>query len=173
MQFREVYGVAQNPVAQSPVAPASRRLSGRRLAFPHRVLALTLSVSFLLQPLSAKTKPASNLDPGYLPALAAADHLLQAWQSGDLENGMALLTSHAKETATTDAIERFFSNSNLSNSGSAAYEIERGKPLKRGRYEFPVVLFSGSAKEHSRRLRFSSIVVVNTGNNDWAVDKLP
>jgi hypothetical protein len=46
-----------------------------------------------------------------------------------------------------------------------------GKLLKPGRYEFPVVLVLGGAK-HPRR-RFSSIVVVNTGNNGWAVDKLP
>lgn len=80
---------------------------------------------------------------------------------------MALLTSHAKEAATTDGIERFFSNS-----GPSAYEIVRGRLLKRGRYEFPVVLVSASKDNRARR-RFSSIVVVNTGNNDWAVDKLP
>jgi len=81
---------------------------------------------------------------------------------------MALLTSRAKEAATTDVVERFFSNS-----GPSAYEVTRGKLLKRGRYEFPVVLVTGeSSNQHARR-RFSSIVVVNTGNNDWAVDKLP
>lgn len=80
---------------------------------------------------------------------------------------MALLTSHAKEKVTTDILEGFFSNSNPS-----AYEIERGKLLRPGRYEFTVVLVSGAAKAHARR-RLSSIIVVNTGHNDWAVDKLP
>jgi hypothetical protein len=150
-----------------PVAPASRRLSGRHPAFPLRLLLLILCPLLLLTPLAAKTPPAPALEAGYVPALAAADHLLQAWQSGDVENGMALLTSHAKETATTDGVERFFSNS-----GPSAYEIGRGKLLKRGRYEFPVVLVSPSAKTHVRR-RFSSIVIVDTGHNDWAVDKLP
>jgi hypothetical protein len=108
------------------------------------------------------------LDPGYVSALTAADHLLQAWQSGDIESGMALLTSHAKEAATSDTVEQFFSNPEPS-----AYEIGRGKLLKRGRYEFPIVLVRGASKDvHSHR-HFSSIVVVNTGNNEWAVDKLP
>jgi hypothetical protein len=154
--------------APRSVAPASRRLSGRRPTFPLRLPSLILCVALLLLPLAAKTPPASTLDAGYVAALAAADHLLQAWQSGDVENGMSLLTSHAKEAATTELVERFFSNP-----GPSAYEIGRGKLVKPGRYEFPVVLVSGDLKRAHPRRRFSSIVVVNTGNNDWAVDKLP
>jgi hypothetical protein len=130
------------------------------------VMSLILYFTLLLSPLAAKTRAASGLDAGYLRALAAADHFLQAWQTGDIENGTALLSSHAKEVATTEGVEKFFSNP-----GPSAYEIVRGKLLKRGRYEFPVVLLSGAPK-NSRR-RFSSIVLVNTGDNDWAVDKLP
>jgi hypothetical protein len=144
------------------------RKSARLVAPAYRRLLFILIFSLLLQPVSAKTKPAPGLDSGYLPALAATDHLLQAWQSGDVESGMALLTTHAKEAATTDEVEKFFANP-----GPAAYEIERGKLLKRGRYEFPVVLVTGDSKKPHFRRRFSSIVVVNTGNNDWAVDKLP
>jgi hypothetical protein len=144
------------------VAPASRRL---------RRLLLISCLSFLLSPLSAKTVSTKTappvLDASYLPALAAANHFLQAWQSGDAENGIALLTSRAKEVATTDGIDRIFSNS-----AASAYEIGRGKLLKRGRYEFPVVLVSIASSNRMRR-RFSSLVIVNTGNNDWAVDKLP
>lgn len=81
---------------------------------------------------------------------------------------MVLLTTHAKEAATTDAIEKFFSDS-----GSSGYEINRGKLLKRGRYEFPVVLFNGSTNNLHLHRRFCTVVVVNAGNNDWAVDKLP
>jgi hypothetical protein len=80
---------------------------------------------------------------------------------------MILLTTRAKQSATTDGIERFFSDA-----GPSAYEISRGKLLKPGRYEFPVVLVLGGASKAPRR-RFSTIVVVNTGHNDWAVDKLP
>jgi hypothetical protein len=93
---------------------------------------------------------------------------LQAWQSGDVENGMVLLSTHAKDSATTDVVEKFFSNPEPS-----AYEINRGKLVRAGRYEFPIVLVTGSAKNAHPRRRFSSIIVVNTGNNDWAVDKLP
>ena len=80
---------------------------------------------------------------------------------------MILLTTHAKQVASTDGVERFFSDS-----GPSAYEITRGKLLKADRYEFPVVLIIGGAKAQPRR-RFSTIVVVNTGHNDWAIDKLP
>jgi hypothetical protein len=120
----------------------------------------------LLSRLAAMARPAAALDPGYVAGLAAADHFLQAWQAGDVESGIVLLTSQVKEKATTDAVDKFFSSARPS-----AYEIGRGKLLKRGRYEFPVVLVSNS-KNRGRR-RFSSIVIVDTGKNDWAVDKLP
>jgi hypothetical protein len=137
-----------------------------RSAFRRLALTVCVGLLLLLSPLAAKT-PASS-DSGYVRALAAADHFLQAWQSGDLENGTALLSSHAKEAATTDDIEKFFSGPVVS-----AYQIDRGKPFKRGRYEFPVVLVTEGAKDSRARRRFSSIIMVNTGHNDWAVDKLP
>jgi hypothetical protein len=137
------------------------------VAAASRWLLLLACLALPPSPLAAKTRPASTSDPGYVSALAAADRFLQAWQSGDVENGMALLSSHAKESVTTDVVEKFFSNS-----GHAAYEIGRGKALKRGRWEFPVVLVGGGSKNIQRR-RFSSIIVMNTGDNDWAVDKLP
>jgi hypothetical protein len=130
-----------------------------------RLLWLMLCASFLLSTSAAATRPAA-LDTGYVAALAAADHFLQAWQAGDVESGIVLLTSQVKEKATTDAVDKFFSSARPS-----AYEIGRGKLLKHGRYEFPVVLVSNS-KNRGRR-RFSSIVIVDTGKNDWAVDKLP
>jgi hypothetical protein len=105
-------------------------------------------------------------DSNYVPALAAADHLLQHWQAGDEENGMALLSSHAKTKNTADSLDHFFANP------VSAYEIGRGKLLKDGRYEFPVAVLEPATSRRPRR-RLSSIIVVNTGNNDWAVDKLP
>jgi hypothetical protein len=134
--------------------------------FSSPILCVPLLWFLLVSPLAAKIQSAAGLDLGYVSALGAVDRFLQAWQSGDAENGLALLTSHAKEKATTDVIEKFFSNSSPS-----AYEIGRGKLLKRGRYEFPVVLV-GISKNHAHR-RFSSIVIVDTGRNDWAVDTLP
>jgi hypothetical protein len=139
--------------------PTAERAFGRRL--------LVACISLLLSPLAADARGVPSVDPGYVSALAAADHFLQAWQSGDVESGMVLLSSHAKEAATTEVVEAFFTDP-----GRSAYEIGRGKLLKRGRYEFPVVLVGAAKNAHTRR-RFSSIVVVNTGNNDWAVDKLP
>ncbi len=121
-------------------------------------------------PLEAKTRTVAPLDSNYVSALAAADRFLQAWQSGDVEGGMVLLTSHAKESATAAVVETFFSNAIPS-----AYEINRGKLIKGDRYEFPIVLISNAGTSGKNRIhrRFSSIVVVNTGNNEWAVDKLP
>ena len=71
-------------------------------------LTLCVSLFFLLSPLAAKTLPAPGLEPGYVSALAAADHFLQAWQSGDVENGIVLMNGHAKEKATTDVVEKYF-----------------------------------------------------------------
>jgi len=136
-------------------------------AFSRPLLSLILCVLLLLSHLAAKTR-STALDRGYVPALAAADHFLQAWQSGDVESGTALLSSHAKGAVTTDGVEAFFSAP-----VPGAYEIEQGKLLKRGRYEFPVVLVTQPARGTHARRRFSRIIVVNTGNNDWAVDKLP
>jgi hypothetical protein len=103
----------------------------------------------------------------YATALATADRFLQSWQSGDVESGMILLTSHAKERTTRNALEDFFSSA-----APSAYEITRGRQLRRGCYEFPVVLFGRSSKSHRAR-RLSTIVVLHTGNDDWAIDKLP
>jgi hypothetical protein len=141
---------------------------------PKTVMRVRLCISFLIllslftASGSAGVRHTPALDAGYASALAAADHLLQDWQSGDPENGMSLLTSHAKETAGTEAVEKFFSNSS-----TVAYEIGHGKLLKHGRYEFPVVLVSHASKNNRLRRQFSSIIVLNTGSDDWAVDKLP
>jgi hypothetical protein len=72
-----------------------------------------------------------------------------------------------KQAASRENLNKLFANQE-----PAGYEITRGKLVKRGQYEFPVVLVDRSQATHIRR-RFSSIVVVDTGNNDWAVDKLP
>jgi hypothetical protein len=47
-------------------------------------------------------------DPGYVFALAAASHFLQAWQTGDLENGMVLLSDGIRHTQSTDKLDSFF-----------------------------------------------------------------
>ena len=56
-----------------------------------------------------------------------------------------------------------------------SYEIGQGKKVKFGTYSFPVTLFViGTAKAAKPiRPRVSQIVVVRTGIDDWAIDKLP
>lgn len=78
---------------------------------------------------------------------------------------MVLLSDHVRRTQNAERIEEFFS------AGQArGFEIMRGTGHK-GRYGFPVVLVS---REGNRVRRVSSkIILVNTGKNDWAVDKLP
>lgn len=111
-------------------------------------------------------RPVPLVQADYLAALSAADHFLQAWQSGDAENGTSLLTSHAKTVASAEIVEKFFSSA-----APSAYEIESGKMLRRGHYQFPVVLMTAMHKRVHRQ--FSSIIVLNTAGNDWAIDKLP
>jgi hypothetical protein len=131
-----------------------------------QLLASGFFLLILPQLLPAKVPNASSLDSEYVSALAAADHFLQAWQSGDAENGIPLLTEHAKKNENPDDLDKFFSAREPS-----AFEIDRGKRVKRGRYEFPVVMVSRISNKLHRK--FSSIVIVNTSGNDWAVDKLP
>lgn len=133
-----------------------------------RLASLLLCIALAPSPLSAASRPSAVIDSGYVLALAAADHFLQAWQASDTENGVALLTVHAKEAVSREALDKFFSDSQ-----SSGYEIGHGRLLRRGRYEFPVALIAVSAKSLRVRRRISTIVIVNTGNNDWAVDKLP
>jgi len=106
------------------------------------------------------------LDPGYVFALAAANHFLHAWQTGDLEAGMVLLSDGLRHSQNADKLEQFFSSGN-----DRAFEITRGHG-HRGRYSFPVVLVTPRGSSHVTR-RFSEIVLVETGKNDWVVDKLP
>ena len=104
-------------------------------------------------------------DSGYVFALATANRFLYAWQMGDLETGMVLLSDPVRHSQNPEKLERLFA------AGSGrSYEIARGKG-NRGRYSFPLVLVSTQGSQVRRRL--SEIVVVNTGKNDWAVDKLP
>jgi hypothetical protein len=133
----------------------------------HRILPLVVCL-LLLTSLTAAATRHNPPEPGYVGALITTNHFLQAWQSGDAETGTALLTSRAKKTETAESIEQFFSNAI-----SSAYEIGRGKMLKRRVYEFPIVLVSRSSKDSHIRRRFTSIIVLNGASGDWVVDKLP
>jgi len=73
-------------------------------------------------------------DPGYVFALAAANHFLHAWQTGDVENGMVQLSDGIRHSQSADKLEQFFSSGT-----ERAFEITRGSG-HHGRYSFPVVL---------------------------------
>jgi hypothetical protein len=151
------------------VAPASRRLSGRYLAFPLIALSLALQASTVS---IAKTKhlpSASVTDPGYASALAAANRFLQAWQNQDHETGLLMLSDVAKQNSSEDRLEAFFASGH-----DAAYEIARGKKIKAGCYAFPVALFTSvNGISDAARPQRSQVVVVRAGDSDWAIDKLP
>ena len=85
--------------------------------------------------------------------------------------GVLMLTDAAKQHLSEDRLEAFFSAEDATAEG---FEIVRGKKLQPGRYRFPVTLWqSVSGKNHKPRPRFSEIVVVRTGKDEWAIDKLP
>jgi hypothetical protein len=110
-------------------------------------------------------KPAALSDPGYVFALGTANRFLHAWQTGDLETGMILLSDHVRRSNNTEILKELFSGGS-----DRAYEIGRSKGHP-GRYRFPVVLVTKSGSGPHRT--FSEIILVDTGKNDWAVDKLP
>ena len=111
------------------------------------------------------SNPPTPADPGYVFALATANRFLHAWQMGDLETGMVLLSDRVRHSQDPEKIEQFFSGDT-----DRAFEITRGQ-RNHGRYRFAILLVTA---EWSRiRRRSSEIIVVNTGKNDWVVDKLP
>ncbi len=145
-------------------------LSGKsllaRLVF---LLVFPLTVS-LAPPLSARShshpaKPDAPSDPGYVFALGAANRFLHAWQSADLENGTVLLSDDIRHAQNAEKLEQFFSSGK-----DRGFEIARGHGHA-GRYTFPVVLVTTRGQHVTRR--FSQIILIETGKNDWVVDKLP
>ena len=147
------------------VAPASRRQA---------ITACLVVLGVVLPGIGlAKSKPrtATSVDADYIPALAAANRFLHAWQVQDHETGVLLLTDAAKQHTSEDRIDAFFSAGYSTDKG---FEIGRGKKLQSGRYRFPVALWqTDSGKNRKPHPRFSEIVVVRTGKDDWAIDKLP
>jgi len=121
---------------------------------------------------AARTKPRpAPIDADYVAALATANRFLHAWQTQDHETGLMMLTDRARQGSSEDSLDQFFSPDAAS---AQAFEINRGKKLQTARYSFPVVLWQATpGKEHRLHPRYSSILIVRTGKDDWAVDKLP
>ena len=107
----------------------------------------------------------SSFDPAYGSALAAANRFLHAWQNQDHETGIVMLADTARQHASPESLQSFFSPG-----ADAAYEIAHGQRLKAGEYAFPLVLF-GSAE--GPRPRYCKLLVVHAGKDDWAVERLP
>jgi hypothetical protein len=116
---------------------------------------------------ASHSRPSKNKpeDPGYVYALSVANHFLNAWQTGDLETGMVLLSDHVRQSRDAAEVEQLFSSGI-----NRAYEIGHGTGSG-SRYSFPVALTTESGGKVHRK--HSEIVVVKAGKNDWTVDKLP
>ncbi len=110
-------------------------------------------------------KPDPPLQPDYVPALAAANRFLHAWQIGDIEHGIVQLSDGVRRSQDAKRVEQFFINPH-----DRAYEITRGHG-QAGRYSFPVVLVGIDGPQVTRKT--SEVIVQETGKNDWVIDKLP
>ena len=148
---------------------SAQTTGGQRAAKPVALLLFSLLLSTcLLLSAEARTRSASAvLDRDYASALAAANRFLAAWQAQDRENGLVMLTEAAKQHVSEDRLEEFFSPG-----ADAAYEISRGRKMDSGRYVFPVTLFEAGTG-HRARPRVSQMIVVESSQDDWAVDRLP
>ena len=78
---------------------------------------------------------------------------------------MVLLSDGVRHSENPDKVEQFFAGTN-----DRGFEISRGTG-NQDRYRFAVVLVTNQSGRTRRRS--SEMVMVNTGRNDWAVDKLP
>jgi hypothetical protein len=114
---------------------------------------------------SHPAKQTDPTDPGYVFALAAANRFMHAWQTGDLENGTILLSDGIRRSQNADKLEQVFSSRT-----DRAYEITRGHGHE-GRYSFPLVLITLRSSRVTRKA--SEIILIETGKDDWVVDKLP
>jgi hypothetical protein len=120
---------------------------------------------------SAKTRPRRKPQPDvqYVSALSTANHFLQAWQAGDHEAGLLMLTDEAKRHTSVEHLENYFSPDPAIR---RAYQIANGKKLHAGRYSFPVGLFE-QGPDAPPHTRYSQIIVRQIGKGDWAVETLP
>ena len=116
------------------------------------LLALFLVIPAWARSHSHPAKAPAQADPGYGFALAAANHFLHAWQTGDAENGMVLLSDPLRHSQNADKLEDFFSGGK-----DRAFEIARGRG-RVGHYSFPVVLVTFRSSRVTRKL--SEIVLI-------------
>jgi len=77
-----------------------------------------------------------------------------------------MLSDAAREYVSPEQLQEFFSPTE-----AAAFEIEHGRKLNARSYAFPVVLF-GMTGGHERP-HACNILLIRSGKDDWAVEKLP
>jgi hypothetical protein len=129
------------------------------------VFLLCLSLTAISPARTPRRVARSASDPAYSSALAAANRFLYAWQNQDHETGIVMLADSARQNISRDMLQAFFSPG-----PDAAYEIAHGQRLKPGEYSFPLVLFGASQGPHRR---YCKLILVRSGKDDWAVEKLP
>ena len=138
-----------------------------------RILTLCLLVCVFASSVAAKTKPKSKRsmlsapEVSYVSALAVADHFLRAWQTGDIETGIMLMSDAARHQSSEDQLRDYFSAPT-----PRGFEIGRGSKIRTGRYSFVIALVE-ETDDHRIRRKQSTIVIGSTGKQDWAVDTLP
>jgi hypothetical protein len=137
------------------------------LAFLHNVSVKVFLSIILLSTLSfAAKKPVPAVDNDYIFALRAANHLMQAWQTGDLEAGVVMLTDAAKQDISEAQLDEFFA---ADKQGTRGFELSHGKKLEAGKYDFPLTLFDGRGKTP----RIAHLIVIKESKNEWVIDRLP
>lgn len=136
------------------------------MRFRVAVCAWLLSGTFLIAHSKISRHVVRADDPTYAPALAAANRFLHAWQTQDREAGIMMLTDAARQHASEEKLDEFFSTG-----PQAAFEIQHGKRVKNGQYVFPVTLFGAS--DAASRPHAGSIVITKAAKGDWAVERLP
>jgi hypothetical protein len=135
-----------------------------------RAVALFVVLALLAALSSARTKgPVPSVDPDYVYALATANQFLHAWQTQDEETAILLLSDRLKQSTPDSALDSHL----ISSAKPQSFEIGRGKKLAPGRYQFPVALFQNPAKTKWTRPQAAALLVIKTGKNEWAIDKLP
>ena len=96
-----------------------------RLAACLFLLTVSPMIPVWARPNTHPAKQSIPSDPGYVFALAAADHFLHAWQAGDMEDGMVLLSDGLRHRQNADQLEQFFSNAaNRASKSRAALVIK-------------------------------------------------
>ncbi|PYX42982.1 MAG: hypothetical protein DMG81_00515 [Acidobacteria bacterium] len=131
------------------------------------ILACLILLSALVHGRSKATSP--PVDSDYVYALATANNFLHAWQSQDQETAILLLSDRLKQHIVETTLDSHLN----SKAKPQSFEIGRGKKLRSDRYQFPIALFPAPSNVRTMRPQMATLLVIKTGKNEWAIDKLP